>query len=247
MILKVKGSACVPDTHQYPPQHDKAELHGLIFLPLQAVPPWTWFTSPLPSLAHVFVLFAYTRLILLMGSLIKCAEGAQLKGGIDKQSPWLSACVNWISTYLQRTRMLSIFFPIAKWYNALFNYLSRSYLEPGENPLHTSGPAEFQQILRVEESFSRSEVQVSTSCVTERKLYREKVVQRQSIKYLICAICPLISHYTETTGVFGRRIAFCWENLDFSIHMDSPRVTTHPPQRSCLSSKPFNDSGAPRW
>lgn len=77
-----------------PPQQDKAELHGLILLPLQAAPPWTRFTSPLPSLAHVFVLFAYTRLILLMGSLIKCAEGAQLKRGIDKQSPRLSACVN---------------------------------------------------------------------------------------------------------------------------------------------------------
>lgn len=75
-----------PNT-QTPPhtsQHDKAELHGLIFLPLQAAPPMD---SPLPSLAHVFVLFAYTRLILLMGSLIKCAEGAQLKRGIDKQSP----------------------------------------------------------------------------------------------------------------------------------------------------------------
>lgn len=82
-------NVCV-QTHETPrpsPQHDKAELHGLIILPLQAVPPWTWFTSPLPSLAHVFVLFAYTRLILLMGSLIKCAEGVQLKRGIDKQSP----------------------------------------------------------------------------------------------------------------------------------------------------------------
>lgn len=50
-----------------------------------------------------------TCLMLLMGSLIKCAEGVQLKRGIDKQSPWLSAWVNWISTNPPRTGMLSIF------------------------------------------------------------------------------------------------------------------------------------------
>ena len=36
----------------------------------------------------------FTCLMLLMGSLIKCAAGVQLKRGIDKQSPRLSAEVN---------------------------------------------------------------------------------------------------------------------------------------------------------
>lgn len=40
---------------------------------------------------------------------MKCAKGVQLKRGIDKQSPWLSAWVNWISTNPLHTGMLSIF------------------------------------------------------------------------------------------------------------------------------------------
>lgn len=42
---------------------------------------------PPAELGLVFVLFAYARLMLLMGSLIKCVGGVPLKRGIDKQSP----------------------------------------------------------------------------------------------------------------------------------------------------------------
>lgn len=59
-----------------------------------------------PSVCFVSLL---TCLMLLMGSLINCAEGVQLKRGIDKQSPWQSAWVNWISTNPPHTGMLSIF------------------------------------------------------------------------------------------------------------------------------------------
>lgn len=61
--------------------HNQTERRRLIFLPLQLV------VFPLPSPGRVFVPFAYARLILLMGSLIKCVGGVQLKRGIDKQSP----------------------------------------------------------------------------------------------------------------------------------------------------------------
>lgn len=48
-------------------------------------------------------------LLPLMGSLIKCADGAHLQRGIDKRSPWLSVYVNWISTNPAHSRTPSIF------------------------------------------------------------------------------------------------------------------------------------------
>lgn len=73
----------------------------------------TWclygFGSLFQTYASVCVVSFLTCLMLLMGSLIKCAAGVQLKRGIDKESPWLSAWVNWISTNPPHTEMLSIF------------------------------------------------------------------------------------------------------------------------------------------
>lgn len=81
-------SACVPVTHY---------ISQCVFLFLRwELPNRTVAASmdlaPLPSarLGLVFAMFAYARLILLMGSLIKCVGGrggGQLKRGIDKQSP----------------------------------------------------------------------------------------------------------------------------------------------------------------
>lgn len=126
--------------------HNQTERRRLIFLPLQLVVFHGLGSTPLlPSPGRMFVPFAYARLILLMGSLIKCVGGVQLKRGIDKQSPWLSAPVNWISTYPQRTRMLSIFpqkqsdiMPYPTIYPGFIG-------SPRKTPLRSTGPAKFQQ------------------------------------------------------------------------------------------------------
>lgn len=118
----------------------------------------------------VCVVSLLTCLMLLMGSLIMCVESVRLKRGIDKQSLWLPAWVNWISTNPPHVGTPSIFSPpTTKWYNAALKCLYRSYQRLGEN-IQCSLPASLMTI----KYYEKERYIVCKRCVNMR-LFHGKV------------------------------------------------------------------------